>query len=168
MSAQTGSSSLLTPLIGLGFVEAAEPESEPRFIIDNSVWARLSTDEAVVAAFEALILAHRPSAIMICPPTVAEYGFSARNGRDHDALMKQLKAFTECSDAPNSEQTLSIQNRLWNAGLIRAAGAIDTIIAAYAIVNDATVIHYDRDFEIIASVVPQLKHAWIAPRGSLT
>ncbi|MEO8095927.1 MAG: hypothetical protein ABI632_13485, partial [Pseudolysinimonas sp.] len=59
------------------------------------------------------------------------------------------------------------QSGLWGSGLLRAAGAVDTLIAAYAIKNDVTLLHYDRDFEHIASVTPALKHQWIVPRGSL-
>ena len=160
----TARSSLPVPLVDL--VEGDDPGSELRFLIDNSVWSRLSTAPAVVTAFESLITENRPSSILICPPIVAEYGYSARNGRDHDSLVKQLRAFTECPEAPTSSQALEIQNRLWNSGLLRAAGSLDTVIAAYAVVNDATVVHYDRDYEIIASVVPELKHRWIVPRGT--
>lgn len=50
---------------------------------------------------------------------------------------------------------------------MRAAGAIDTLVAALAIEHGATVIHYDADYEHIASVEPRLSHEWVAPRGSL-
>jgi predicted nucleic acid-binding protein len=59
------------------------------------------------------------------------------------------------------------QNALWNRGLLRAAGAMDTLIAAYAIRNKATLLHYDRDFDHIASPTPDFRHEWIVPRGSL-
>ncbi|MEQ1737888.1 MAG: hypothetical protein ABL886_15955 [Rhodoglobus sp.] len=38
---------------------------------------------------------------------------------------------------------------------------MDTLIAAYAIKNDATLLHYDRDFDHIGTVVPELRHQWI-------
>lgn len=146
---------------------AIADSTNPRFLIDNSVWARLTTEPTVRAAFESLVIANRPSSILICPPIAAEYGFSARNGVDHTRMMGSLSAFAECDEAPNSAQVLAVQNAVWNAGLVRAAGAMDTIIATYAIQNEATVIHYDRDYELIAGVVSQLHHQWIVPRGSL-
>jgi predicted nucleic acid-binding protein len=138
-----------------------------RFIIDNSVLARLPTSLLVVEAFKGIVSAYPPDAIMICPPTVAEFGFSARSGRDHTKLMTQLAAFAECPNAPTSAQTLAIQNALWDGGLLRAVGALDTVIAAYALANDATVLHYDRDFEHIAAVVPGFAQRWIVPSASL-
>ena len=62
---------------------------------------------------------------------------------------------------------LDIQNDLFHGGYIRAVGVTDTLIAAYAIVNDAGVVHYDRDFELIADVRDDFRHRWIAERGSL-
>jgi predicted nucleic acid-binding protein len=62
---------------------------------------------------------------------------------------------------------LEIQNRLWTSGRLRAVGAMDTLIAAYALHNDATVLHYDRDFEHIAVVTPEFRHEWIVARGSV-
>ena len=149
--------------------ERATPEAldEPRFLIDNSVWARLSTSAAVVDALQALIATSSPSAIYICPPTAAEYGYSARSGPDHTLLAARLEAFTDCPRAPSSEDVLRIQNALWNGGLLRAVGALDTLIAAYGIVNAATVVHCDRDFEHVAAVTPGFQHRWIVPRGRL-
>lgn len=140
-------------------------EISGRFLVDHSVWARLSTTPIVRGAFETLVNTVSPTAIMMCPPVAAEFGFSARNGADHTRLMGVLRAFPECSRAPTSGETLAIQNALWNGGLLRAVGAIDTLIASYAMANDATVLHYDSDFEHVAKVVPGFKHRWIVPRG---
>jgi predicted nucleic acid-binding protein len=146
---------------------ARKAVAPPPFIVDNSVWGRLPTKPDVRRAFEALIGTHRPSSILVCPPVVAEYGFSARTADEHRAIANALTAFAECQIAPDSPLTLDVQFRVWRAGLVRGAGALDTVIAAYALANDATVVHYDRDFEIIARAVPDLKHRWIVPRGSV-
>ena len=45
---------------------------------------------------------------------------------------------------------LDIQSALWNAGMVRAAGSVDILIAGYAIVNDVTVLAADHDFGYIA------------------
>jgi predicted nucleic acid-binding protein len=148
-------------------VARSRPEPE-RFIVDNSVWARLSTSTEVRARLVALANLHSPTAIMICPPVAAEVGFSARSGADHDQVMKQLAAFPECPATPTSVDVLDMQNRLWNGGLLRSVGTIDTLIAAYGIVNDATVLHYDSDFEHLSSVTPGFKHGWIVAQGSVT
>jgi predicted nucleic acid-binding protein len=145
------------------------PQVAPsRFLIDNSVWGRLSTDPSVVTALKSIVNLARPDNVLVCPPIVVEVGFSARTGRDHSVLMKQLTAFAQCAEHPTTDEAMLIQNRLWNGGLLRSAGAMDTLIAAFAIKNDATLLHYDSDFEHIAAVMPAFRHQWIVPRGSLS
>jgi predicted nucleic acid-binding protein len=103
----------------------------------------------------------------MCPPVAAEFGFSARSGEEHTRLMDLLAAFPDCELSPESRDVLDIQNRLWNGGLLRSAGANDTLIAAYASKNAATIVHYDQDFEHIASVAPDVETRWIVPKGSI-
>ncbi|CAN5525008.1 hypothetical protein BH10ACT7_BH10ACT7_29810 [soil metagenome] len=143
---------------------ATEPVA---YLIDNSVWARLSTNIEVVTALKAKVDLVRPDNVMVCPPIILEFGFSARTGPEHSALMTQLEAFAECGTDPDVADAMLIQNRLWSQGLVRAAGPMDTLIAAYAIRNNATLLHYDRDYEHIASVMPDFRHEWIVPRGSV-
>ena len=139
----------------------------PRLLIDNSVWQRQAQSEVRLATAN-LLDSRYPLDILTCPPIVAEVGFSARNGPDHDAVSGFLAEFPECDSHPSVDLVMSIQNALFHGGLVRAVGALDTIIAAYAVANDATVVHYDHDFEHIAKVWSGFRHAWIAPRGSLS
>ena len=137
-----------------------------RLLIDNSVWARL-TDPTVSDALKQALDAANPDEVLICPPIAAEIGFSAQTTSGHRSLMEQLALFSDCPVHPTAQEVLALQNALWSAGLLRAAGATDTVIAAYAIANDATLLHYDRDFEHIAAVAPRFSQQWIVPRGSL-
>lgn len=60
---------------------------------------------------------------------------------------------------PTNQDVLDLQQALWDNGLMRAAGAVDLLVAAYAIVNDATVLSADRDFEAIAQATDgRLRH----------
>lgn len=138
-----------------------------RFIVDNSAWARIATNPAVRQALELVVDTVSPSSVMVCPPVVAEVGYSARTGADHSRLVSYLGAFPECPLAPTSAETLAIQNALWNAGLVRSVGAMDVLVAAYAVVNEATLLHADSDFEHVARVVPSFSHRWVVPRESL-
>ncbi|HEX7834136.1 MAG TPA: PIN domain-containing protein [Pseudolysinimonas sp.] len=138
----------------------------PLYLIDTSVWARLA-DVEVAAAFDAIVDLVAPFDILICPPVAAEIGFSARTPADHATLMRELDAFEPCAAHPAPSDVLTIQNRLWTGGLLRAAGATDTVVAAYSVCNDATLLHYDRDFEHIATVIPSFRHQWVVPRGSV-
>lgn len=147
-------------------VESKRPYVTRRYLIDNSVWQR-QNQPAVRKAMDQLLAPNSPWAILTCPEIVAEVGFSARNGRDHDLVRSYLRSFPECEVPAKVAQVLDIQNALFNNGLFRAVGSLDTVIAAYAIANDAIVVHYDADFEHVARVRPDLRHTWIAPRGSL-
>lgn len=146
--------------------EVERPLVGDRFVIDNSVWQRQS-QPTVRSAMDRLLARHSPWSILTCPPVVAEVGFSARSGDDHDAVRGFLGEFPECEMHPSVALVLDIQNALFNGGLFRAVGAIDTVIAAYAIVNEATVMHYDGDFEHVARVRTDFRHQWIATRGTL-
>ena len=108
-----------------------------------------------------------PWAFLICPPVAAEVGFGARNAGDHAAVRSSLATFPDCERHPTTAEVLEIQTSLIDAGLFRAVGALDTVIAAYALVNEATVLHYDRDFEHVATVTPDFAQRWIAPPGTL-
>jgi predicted nucleic acid-binding protein len=142
-------------------------KSPTRFLVDTSVWARLATTPEVADELRKRIESGSPNDLLVCPPVALEYGFTARTGTEHSRLREHLAAFTECPEHPTEGEALDVQGRLWNGGLLRAAGATDTLIAAYAIKNNATVLHYDRDFEHIASAVPAFRQRWILPRGSV-
>lgn len=114
-----------------------------------------------------IMATHSPWSMLVCPPVVAEVGFSARSGKDHDTVCRLLAEFPACERHPGTELVLGIQNALFHGGLLRAVGATDTVIAAYAIANEATVLHYDSDFEHVAAVRDDFNHSWIAARGSL-
>lgn len=145
----------------------ARPPKRARFLIDTSIWARLATTPEVVEEFKKIVELVSPADLLVCPPVALEYGFTAPSGKAHSTLIAQLDAFGQCDIHPVQGEVLDIQERLWNGGLLRAAGAMDTLIAAYAMKNEAAVLHYDRDFEHIATVVPGFAHRWILPRGSI-
>lgn len=138
-----------------------------RFVIDTSVWARLATSPEVVEELKKIVELVSPIDLLVCPPVALEYGFTTPTGKAHSALTMQLQAFGKCDLHPTQDDVLEIQSLLWTGGLLRAAGAMDTLIAAYAMKNEAAVLHYDRDFEHIATVVPGFSHRWILPRGSI-
>ena len=50
---------------------------------------------------------------------------------------------------PTAGQALAIQQALWEQGMVRAAGAFDCLIAAYALTNDAILLNSDIDFGYI-------------------
>lgn len=138
-----------------------------QLLVDNSVWQRLPHESSVHDAYRELISRTHPEDLLLCDIQAAEFGFSARNELDHARLSRDLTKFRDCPVTPTVQEVLALQRKIWGAGLVRAVGTVDTVIAAYAIANDATVIHYDSDFEHIAKVEPRFRHRWIVTRGTL-
>jgi predicted nucleic acid-binding protein len=59
-----------------------------------------------------------------------------------------------------------LQLALAQRGYHRAASPVDLMAAAAAAEYDATVVHYDRDFDLIATVGGP-RSEWVAPAGTL-
>lgn len=141
-------------------------DGSTRLLVDTSVFARLGFDPSITATFAQVIERVSVRQLLLCPPVAAEVGYMARDPRQHTNFIRSLHEYAACPVSPTSERVLDIQQALWTNGLLRAAGATDTVIAAYAIANDAAVLHYDSDFEHIAAAIPGFQHHWIVPRGS--
>lgn len=99
---------------------------------------------------------------MTCPPQVLEFCHSARTPQEHADYRELISLGFPLERAPEEMLVLDIQAALWNSGLMRSAGTVDILIAAYAIVNDATVLTADHDFDHIARV-SDLSHEYVAP-----
>lgn len=99
---------------------------------------------------------------MTCPPQVLEFCHSARTPEEHEVHRAQICMGFPLEMVPDESLVLDIQHRLWSTGRVRAAGAVDILIAGYAIVNDAIVLACDHDFDHIAAV-SDLRHEYIAP-----
>ena len=131
------------------------------YLVDNSVWARaVAGDTGVITRLRSIESA--PSDLFVtCPPQVLEFCHSARTPAEHARYRERISLGFPLEHAPDESLVLGVQSALWNAGLVRAAGAVDILIAAYAIVNDATVLAADRDFESIAKVT-DLRYEYVA------
>lgn len=99
---------------------------------------------------------------MTCPPQVLEFCHSARTPEEHDRHREQIGLGFPLEHAPDESLVLDIQSALWSSGLVRSVGAVDILIAGYAITNDATVLTADHDFDHIASVT-DLRHEYVPP-----
>jgi len=68
-------------------------------------------------------------------------------------------------DEAVTERAIQVQGLLAATGQHRLP-IIDLLIAAVADINGLALLHYDKDFDIIAQVTGQ--HAeWVVPRGTL-
>jgi predicted nucleic acid-binding protein len=138
-----------------------------RLLLDNSVLQRLSRAPAIVGAVHERI--EQGDVLCSCPTLALEAGFSARNLTEHAGIVERLTAdFDLLPFAPEvGDLAIDLQRSLFEAGQGRAVGVVALLSAATAVWHDATVLHYDADFERVAAVDPRVRQRWAVPRGSV-
>lgn len=132
------------------------------YLADKSALAR----SHLAAVAQLLAPLFDTAQVVTCPIIDLELLFSARNGSEHRSLRAELAVLRSY---PINERVTD--RAVETQGLLAATGQhrvpiADLLIAAVAETNDLVVLHYDRDFDTIASVTGQPVE-WAAPRGSL-
>lgn len=131
-------------------------------ILDTSVLKRLGRPE-VRSVVEPLAAAGRLGRPSICD---LEVGYSARNADEWDRLVGALDAFDRVeTTTAHLRRALQVQ-RLLAQRSQRGRKIPDLLIAAAAEELDVPVLHYDADFDVIASVTGQ-RCRWVVPPGSV-
>ncbi len=133
-----------------------------RFLLDTSVVKRLGRSQVreVVEPLAAIGELGRPR---ICD---LEVSYSARNAEKWDQLVGALDAFEPVdTTAAHVRRALQVQ-RLLAQRSQRGRKIPDLLIAAAAEDLDAAVLHYDADFDLIASVTGQ-RCQWVVPAGTM-
>jgi predicted nucleic acid-binding protein len=136
----------------------------PTHLVDNSVIAR-AHKPPVAAAFEPKVLA---GLIASCSITDLEHLFSARSGEEHRARRADvaLRFALVPLDRQTFDRAVEVQGLLADKAQHRAASIPDLVVAAAAERAGLTLLHYDADFELIATVTGQPTE-WVVPRGSV-
>lgn len=133
-----------------------------RWLIDKSALARIR-QPAVAAALTPRIDAGQ---VGLCVVTDLEVGYSARSVADHDAILLLLERLVPVVMPVRAEQLArGTQRRLVESGRHRGAGVADILVASIAAAAGLTVLHYDGDFDVIASVTGQPTE-WVVERGT--
>lgn len=107
-------------------------------------------------------------ALATCALIDLEMLFSARSLRDYDETLARRRAnyprlaITETV----CDRVIEVQGALAVRGQHRAASIPDLLVAACAEVNGVTVLHYDADYDLIASITGQSAQ-WVVPCGSV-
>ena len=131
-------------------------------LFDTSTLTRLSHD-AVRAAAEPLVVAGRAARAGISD---LEIGFSARNIDEWETLAGSINELNLVETTADHVRRARQTQRLLAERGLRGRPIPDLLIAAAAETEDLTVLHYDADFDLIASVTGQ-RCEWIVPRGSI-
>lgn len=130
-------------------------------VLDTSVFARMRID-AVREQLDWLPEDEVARSVM----TDLELGHSARTSAEWEETAKMLGAFTELPlSSEIVDRARDVQRMLAEEGL-RGRPVPDLLIAATAEAAGGAVVHYDNDFELIASVTGQ-PHEWVVERGSI-
>jgi predicted nucleic acid-binding protein len=95
-----------------------------------------------------------------------EIGYSARSAAEWDRLAEALQAFELVETTADHLQRARQVQRMLAAKHQRGRKLPDLLIAAAAEHRSLTVLHYDADFDRIASVTGQ-SCEWVVPAGSV-
>lgn len=132
-------------------------------LVDKSAEARWH-EPTVAAVLDPLL---QDNELATCALMDLEVLYSARNGADHAKLARLRSGFIylETTDAI-LERAKELQGLLARKGQHRAVSIPDLVISAVAEHYAATVLHYDKDFDLIARV-SKVKTKWVVPVGSI-
>lgn len=124
------------------------------WLIDKSAYSRLSQSHD----FDLWLTRINRGLVHVSNLTLLELGFSATN-REHweralDAPPLAL-LLAEYLTPAMEDRALEVQRLLMTRGLHRAPGIPDLVIAATAELAGLTVLHVDRDFELISTLTGQ-------------
>jgi predicted nucleic acid-binding protein len=137
-------------------------------LVDNSAWVRLADpalgDKRVTELAEAL----EDGQIAACLPFMLEAGYSARSARDHDELLADLRALPYYAiDEAVEQRALNAQAQLARIGH-HLLPPVDLLVAALADRHQLGVLHYDRDYDVVAEKTDlTFASVWLAPAGTL-
>lgn len=132
------------------------------YLLDTSVVKRLGR-AAVREVVEPLAGAGELALPGICG---LEVGYSARNAEEWDQIIAALDVFDPVdTTAAHVRRALQVQ-RLLAQRSQRGRKIPDLLVAAAAEELDVAVLHYDADFDLIASVTGQ-RCEWVVPAGTV-
>lgn len=137
-------------------------------LLDNSAWSRIvagALDDERAATVGDWIERRR---LATCLPFLLEAGYSARSAAHHKEIVATLTLFPRVALTSVMEaRALQAQDELAAVGHHRLA-PIDIMIAACAEEAEAGVLHYDRDYDILAEHTSlEFESRWVAPPGTL-
>ncbi len=123
-----------------------------RWLIDKSALARVG------AAGDEWAQRIQRGLVKVSTITLLEVGFSTRNGADHRGALNEppvslmmVEHITPAIEA----RAVEVQTLLADRGQHRAPSIPDLLIAATAELARLTVLHVDKDFDLIAAITHQ-------------
>ena len=136
-------------------------------LVDTAVWT-WSRDRRFPVLAEWFNAEVRSGRVLVCDLVILELIRLAPNELRAREVSQRLTAF-DAVPMPASiwSRARDVQLSLAGTGNDRRVPPPDLLIAAAAELADVPLVHYDRDYERIATVSGQ-GHAWFVPDGALT
>jgi predicted nucleic acid-binding protein len=137
-------------------------------LLDNSAFARLTHPQLSAERVVEIAGQIERGELGVCLPFLLEAGYSARDAAGHRVLMERLTRLPQFAVTRDVEcAALRAQGELARAGHHRLP-PVDVIIAALAHEHDAGILHYDGDYDIIATKTSlRFESVWLAERGTI-
>jgi predicted nucleic acid-binding protein len=138
-------------------------------LLDNSAWSRAVAGGLPTERAETVASWLEQRQLAICLPFLLEAGYSARASADYQEMMDEFDLLFPRVEiaAAMEDRALLTQRELAALGHHRLA-PIDVMIAACAHEAGAGVLHYDRDYDLIAEHTSlSFESVWLAPAGTL-
>lgn len=137
--------------------------SLPTYLADKSALAR-THHPAVSAVLQPLF---ERASVATCGIVDLEVLFSARSPAHYEQIRTGQRGLGRLAISDEVvERALDVQRMLARTSRHRGASIPDLLIAACAEHNEATLLHYDSDFDLIAEATGQ-STVWVVPRGSV-
>lgn len=140
-----------------------------QYLLDNSAWARLWHPALPEERRVALAAAISERRVHACLPFVLEAGYSARSTDDYAGLRRTLGSLPFAAiEQPTEERAVELQGELVQTGHHRLP-PVDVLIAAIAEHHGLTVLHADKDFDVIRDrTSARMSTEWLAPPASFS
>ncbi|WP_406233583.1 PIN domain nuclease [Nocardia sp. NBC_01009] len=135
-----------------------------RYLVDKSALARLH----LPSVRDVLVPLMDRALVHMCGVTELEMLYSARNSDDRARIKAILHESLEWVDTPEDlwGMTSDLQSLLTERAQHRSASIADLVVAVTAQAQGLTVLHYDNDFDTIASHTAQ-PTLWVVPAGTV-
>ena len=132
-------------------------------LLDKSAWSRL-----VRLRLEPWFSALDRGALALTGVGLLEVLYSAPNPAGYAVLRRELLGMPRVAITESIiDRAIDVQGEMVSRGTHRAPSPADFILAACAETNGLTVLHYDKDFDLIAEVTGQPME-WVTPAGSVS
>jgi predicted nucleic acid-binding protein len=132
------------------------------YLADKSALARFPIP-AVTARLRPLL---EDGELATCAIVDLEVLYSSRNLADYEEILEERRSLDAAPITPEVlAKAIELQHELARRGQHRVP-IPDLIISAAALLADLVVLHYDADFERIASA-GGAPHEWVVPPGSI-